>query len=205
MEVVPPSMSLAPTEAPASRPVTRSLTPLTVVPSCMVPPEVVVSGSPRSHCPVVAVSVPFGFVVQPWLVSKLSKKTVVGGGVPPPLQARMALFTFNRPPVTVLPESELIGSTLFMRFAFKLAVLNEHLESTSAAAPETCGVAIEVPLKTAKPPLGRSRGCWCPALPGPRSWRRSWRRRIYYPCYRSPRPTTRSARHSWLGRKRWCR
>jgi hypothetical protein len=32
-------------------------------------------------------------------------------------------------------------------------VLNEQLESTSAAAPATCGVAIEVPLKVAKPPL----------------------------------------------------
>src|SRR6266498_2674437 len=41
MDVTPLSMSLVPTEAPASRPVTRSLTPLTVVPSCMVPPEVI--------------------------------------------------------------------------------------------------------------------------------------------------------------------
>src|SRR6266540_591691 len=149
MDVTPLSMSLVPTEAPASRPVTRSLTPLTVVPSCMVPPEVVVSGSPRSHCPVVAVSVPFGLVVHPWLVSKLSKKTVVGW-LPPPAQARRDLFTFNRPPVTVLPASELIWSTLFMRFAFKLAVLNVHLESTSAAAPETCGGAIEVAPKLEK-------------------------------------------------------
>src|SRR5262245_7841974 len=152
MDVTPLSMSLAPTEAPASRPVTRSLTPLTVVPSCIERPlEEVGSGSPRSHCPVVAVSVPFGLVIQPWLVSKLSKKTVVGA--PPPAQARIALFTFNRPPVTVLPASELIWSTLFMRFAFRLAVLNVHLESTRAAAPETCGVAIEVPLKMEKPPL----------------------------------------------------
>ena len=67
----------------------------------------------------------------------------------PPPQARMALSTFSRPPVTVLPASELIGSTLFMRFAFSSAVVSEHLESTSAAAPETCGVAIEVPLKMA--------------------------------------------------------
>src|SRR5262249_29569842 len=165
MDVTPPSTSLAPTEAPASRPGTRALTPLTVVPSCMVPPEVGVSGSPRSHCPVGAVSVPFGFVVQPWLVSKLSKKTVVGGGGPPPLQARMALFTFNRPPLTVLPQGELIGSTLVMRFAFKLAVLNEHLESTSAAAPETCGVVIEVPLKTAKPALGTVERMLVPGAP----------------------------------------
>src|SRR5262245_13909492 len=147
-------MSLVPAPAaPASGPVTRSLTPLTVVPSCLVPFEVVVSGFARAHCPVVAVSVPFGFVVQPVAVSKLSKKTVVGGGVPPPAQARMDLFTFNRPPVTVLPASEAIGLTLFMRFALRAAVFRVHLESTSAAAPETCGVAIEVPLKMEKPPL----------------------------------------------------
>src|SRR5262245_9240301 len=152
MDVTPPSMSLAPTEAPARGPVTRSLTPLTVVPSCLVPLEVVVSGFARAHCPVVAVSVPLALVVQPWSVSKLSKKTVTGG-LPPPAQARMDLFTFSRPPVTVLPASELIWSTLLMRFAFKSAVLNEHLESTSAAAPETCGVAIDVPLKMEKPPL----------------------------------------------------
>src|SRR5262245_34010885 len=65
----------------------------------------------------------------------------------------MALFTFSRPPVTVLPAIDVTGSTLFMRFAFRLAVLREHLDSTKAAAPETCGVAIEVPLKMEKPPL----------------------------------------------------
>src|SRR5262249_15989542 len=64
--------------------VTRSLTPLTVVPCCLVPFEVVVSGLATAHCPVVAVSVPFGLVVHPWLVSKLSKKIVVA---PPPLQS----------------------------------------------------------------------------------------------------------------------
>src|SRR5262249_55112215 len=149
-------MSLAPAEAPASRPVTRRLTPLTVVPSCLGPLEKVASGTPRSHSPVVAVSVPFGLRVQPRLVSKLSKKIVVGG-LPPPLQARIALSTFNRPPVTVLPDKELTGSTLLRRFAFRLAVLSAHLEGASAAAPETCGVAIEVPLKKAKPPIADGR------------------------------------------------
>ena len=65
MDVTPPSMSLAPAEAPARGPVTRSLTPLTVVPSCLVPLEVVVSGLARAHCPVVAVSVPFGWWSSP--------------------------------------------------------------------------------------------------------------------------------------------
>ena len=54
------------------------MTPETVVPSCLVPAEVVVSGSPRSHSPVVALSVALGFTVQPRLVSKLSKNTVTG-------------------------------------------------------------------------------------------------------------------------------
>src|SRR3954462_1712820 len=85
MEVVPPSTSASPAAAPASRPVTRSLVPETVVASCLAPPEFVACGTPRSHWPVVAVSVPAGLVVQPLLVSKSSKKTVTGGGggVPP--------------------------------------------------------------------------------------------------------------------------
>src|SRR5262245_54816539 len=82
MEVTPLSMSNSPALAPANRPVTRSFEPLKVVPSCLGPLLLVASGLPRSHIPVVAVSVPLGLVVQPRLVSKLSKKTsVVGGGV----------------------------------------------------------------------------------------------------------------------------
>ena len=73
IEVVPLSTSFVPDDVPASRPVTRSLTPLTVVPCCFVPVEVVVSGLPRSHNPEVAVSVPLGFLVQPLLVSKSSE------------------------------------------------------------------------------------------------------------------------------------
>ena len=59
IEVTPPSMSWSPAAAPASRPVTRSLTPLVVVPSCFAPLELVAAGSPRSNRPVVAVSVPW--------------------------------------------------------------------------------------------------------------------------------------------------
>src|SRR3954471_5079009 len=81
IEVVPPSTSLLPAAAPAAAPVTRSLTPLGVVPFWVVmPPEVVAAGSPRSQRPVVAVSVPLGFRVQPRLVSKLSKNTVTAPG-----------------------------------------------------------------------------------------------------------------------------
>src|ERR1043165_9881572 len=78
--VTPPSMSKSPAAAPARAPVTRSFVPENAVPSCLVPLEVVVSGSPRSHRPVVAVSVPPALRVQPWSVSKSSKNTVVGAG-----------------------------------------------------------------------------------------------------------------------------
>src|SRR5512133_1311451 len=81
IEVMPPSMSFAPAEEPASLPVTRSLLPLTVVPSCLAPLELTASGSPRSHWPVVAVSVLLGLIVQPAFVSKLSKKIVAPVGV----------------------------------------------------------------------------------------------------------------------------
>src|SRR6185503_8611648 len=68
----------------ANGPVTRSLTPLTVVPSCFAPFDVVASGLALAHCPVVAVSVPFALATHPKLVSKLSKKTTV---TPPPAQS----------------------------------------------------------------------------------------------------------------------
>jgi hypothetical protein len=45
----------------------------------LVPLEVVASGSPRSHAPVVAVSVPDGLVVQPVAVSRVSDQTTVAG------------------------------------------------------------------------------------------------------------------------------
>src|SRR4029453_16348428 len=63
--VVPFSMSLTPAEAPASGPVTSAFTPEGVVPCCLVPFEVVVSGLARCHWPVVAVSVPSGVGALP--------------------------------------------------------------------------------------------------------------------------------------------
>ena len=80
--MTPPSTSLMPALAPARRPVTRSFTPLTAVPSCFGSADAVDSGSPRSQRPAVAVSVPLAFAVQPSAVSKLSKKTVVTGAPP---------------------------------------------------------------------------------------------------------------------------
>src|ERR1043165_3717632 len=81
IEVTPPSMSVTPADAPAVPPVTRSKLPLLVVPSCLVPLLVVVSGLARSQRPVTAVSVPAGFGVQPLSVSKSSLKIVCA---PPP-------------------------------------------------------------------------------------------------------------------------
>ena len=51
---------------------TRSLVPLTVVPSCNVTPLLVPAGSPRCQAPVVAVSAPFGLTVHPVAVSNVS-------------------------------------------------------------------------------------------------------------------------------------
>ncbi len=62
-------------------------------------------------------------------------------------QERTALLTLSLPPVTVTPESAGMGSTLLRSVLLSCAVLRLQLERTSAAAPETCGVAMEVPLK----------------------------------------------------------
>ena len=56
--------------------------PLVVVPNCFGPLESVASGSPRSHAPVVAVSMPLGLVCHPRLVSNVSLNTVVLPGPP---------------------------------------------------------------------------------------------------------------------------
>src|SRR5262245_29784453 len=73
IEVVPPSTSKSPAPAPAAPPVTRSNDPLTVVPSCLGPLELVSAGLARSHCPVVAVSVADGLVAHPVAVSNVSE------------------------------------------------------------------------------------------------------------------------------------
>ena len=86
---------------PARRPVTRSLLPLTVVPIWRaVPAEVVAAGSPRSHAPEVAVSVPLAFVVQPRLVSNVSLKTTLLAA--PTVSVNVAVLSTLAPsPVTV--------------------------------------------------------------------------------------------------------
>jgi hypothetical protein len=60
---------------------------------------------------------------------------------------RMAVLTLSRPPVTRRPVSNGIASTLLNRLVFSSDVFRAQCESTSAAAPETCGAAIDVPLK----------------------------------------------------------
>src|SRR5213080_3002208 len=66
--------------------------------------------------------------------------------------ALIALRTFRRPPVSTTPASDDSGSTLFRIVARRFAVDSAHRDSSSAAAPDTCGVAIDVPLIVAYPP-----------------------------------------------------
>ena len=61
--------------------------------------------------------------------------------------ARMAALTLSRPPVMTLPVNDGSTSTWLKRLASRSAVFSAQLESTSAAAPETCGAAIDVPLR----------------------------------------------------------
>lgn len=62
----------------------------------------------------------------------------VGGGVSP------AMLT--RPPVTTLPESEVVGvAPARMPALISVAVIAGYSALNSAATPVTCGVAIDVP------------------------------------------------------------
>ena len=67
----------------------------------------------------------------------------------PAVQADSALKTFNRPPVMVMPLIDGMGSTVSSSSCFKASVLKSQTESASAAAPATCGVAIDVPVREA--------------------------------------------------------
>jgi len=60
---------------------------------------------------------------------------------------RNALSTFKRPLVPTRPAKAGITSTLLMRVVLNATVSSGHADRISAAAPDTCGVAIEVPLK----------------------------------------------------------
>src|SRR5262245_26930527 len=79
-----------------------------------------------------------------WPLPPVADRFVGAGGA---LQAVTALFTLRRPPVTVMPVIDGIRSTLPRIRLLRLAVFIGQADNTSAAAPETCGVAIDVPLK----------------------------------------------------------
>src|SRR5690606_19637191 len=98
---------------------------------------------PRSHWPVVAVSLPFGLVTQPRLASKSSVKTVdPGGGVEPPLSTKSSRFG---DPLPALPTTPVVASaTILSRTCAGDQVgLADRIR---AATPATCGAAIDVPL-----------------------------------------------------------
>ena len=76
-----------------------------------------------------------------------SLSVTIGGVFPAGPQASIARPRFRRPPVIVMPDSAGIRSTLFTNKDLTAAVLAVQRESSSAAAPATCGVAIEVPFK----------------------------------------------------------
>src|SRR5690606_30427828 len=138
--------SLTPASVPAAAPVTSVLLPLTALPSCSgTPPLLVACGSPRCHWPVVAVSVPLGLVVQPVAVSKSSANTVVPGGgssLPPPLSTNSNRF--GEPVPGLVTTFWVASATSLSRICAGVQV--GFAEAISAAAPATCGEAIDVPL-----------------------------------------------------------
>src|ERR1700681_4153800 len=77
--------------------------------------------------------------------------SVTSGGV---AQLRIARSAFNRPLVWTLPETEGITSTALRIADLSCVVFREQPERTSAAAPATCGVAIDVPLRDPYRPPG---------------------------------------------------
>ena len=73
-------------------------------------------------------------------------RAVKAGGASAASHDRMAPFTLSRPPVIVIDASAGTGSTVLSSASFNASVLKAQCDRTSAAAPETCGVAIDVPL-----------------------------------------------------------
>src|SRR6187431_702024 len=71
---VRPSRSFALADVPAAPPVTHALAPDGTVPSCLAPLDEVPSGFARLNLPLVEVSVPSGFAVQPRPTSRSSSK-----------------------------------------------------------------------------------------------------------------------------------
>src|ERR1700731_3711628 len=71
-----------------------------------------------------------------------------GGGATKSPHPSVALHTSRRPPLVTLPSSEGSLSTLARMSALSSATESHgSAERMSAAAPETCAVAIELPLR----------------------------------------------------------
>src|SRR5262245_64401932 len=66
-------------------------------------------------------------------------------------QLRRARSTFNRPLVTTRPTKAGMTSTVLSNAALSCVVVNAQPDRTRAAAPATCGVAIDVPLREPYP------------------------------------------------------
>jgi hypothetical protein len=81
------------------------------------------------------------------------------------VQLRIAFSIFSRPPLTVMPERLLSGSTFASRVFFSAAVLRVQTDNSNNAAPETCGVAMDVPLKVPYDELGRVEIMFTPGAP----------------------------------------
>ncbi len=64
----------------------------------------------------------------------------------PARHACSALLTLMRVPVVVMPVRAAADAPVVIRVLFNVAVDSGQEVSNSAAAPATCGVAIEVPL-----------------------------------------------------------
>src|SRR5687767_324210 len=64
-------------------------------------------------------------------------------------QESIARLTFSRPPEMVDVAIDAMTSTESTRVAFNSAVSRTQCDSASAPAPDTCGAAIDVPLKNA--------------------------------------------------------
>ena len=78
-----------------------------------------------------------------------------------------ARLTFRRPPVDVFVANAATWSTLSSSSALSSAVVAAHIDSTSMAAPDTCGVAIDVPCSVPYALFGIVE--WM-ALPGAARW-----------------------------------
>src|SRR5258708_1881920 len=81
------------------------------------------------------------------------------------VQLRIAFSMFSRPPLTVMPERLLSGSTFVSNVFFSAAVLRVQADNSNNAAPETCGVAMDVPLRFPKVPLGSVEIMFVPGAP----------------------------------------